>query len=208
MIPWESCKLWLGYPLQNGVWSDVSNHYNAGVAPGAVWDGDSLEVDGIDDLANCGTHSSTEVTTGLALEALVKTDRLTTYAHIIRKGSYAGIGSDGFYILRHYQEKIQFFVQNGFWTYRQVAAVIEGEWIHVVGTYDAVRLKIYIDGVKEVDDAVSGAIVGQGPSPLVVGSDPNISYPFQGKIALARVYNIALTEEQVRETYEQTYRLI
>jgi serine/threonine protein kinase len=83
-------------------------------------------------------------------------------------------------------------------------------WSFVAGVYDGTNLSIYYNGEPEGSAAVSGAII---PSPLdlQIGHDPNQADGppngpprfFSGSIDDARVYNRALSLDEIRALYRE-----
>lgn len=81
-------------------------------------------------------------------------------------------------------------------------AVNDGDWHHIVGTYDGSTMRLYVDGVEDVSTAASGAIAGSSPAPLRISSDGrgNDQY-FDGHIDEAALYDYALTSTRVADHY-------
>ncbi|MBT7852836.1 MAG: DUF5011 domain-containing protein [Opitutae bacterium] len=80
-----------------------------------------------------------------------------------------------------------------------VDVLTEGEWHHVVGVMDGASRKIYIDGEMkaELPSGIAQAALLDGPG-LRIGSWSNTSnFDFDGSIDEVRVYDIALTQEEV-----------
>lgn len=190
------------------MWPDVSKYDNDGIITGAFWEGDSLEFDGIDDYVNCGNHPITETTIQTTLEAFVKTSSVVNTRHMIRKGMSSGIGSDGYYILRSTDNRLQFYINLGFWQYISYTGMPLGKWSHIVGTYNGSLMGLYLNGVLVQSAVKSGNIVGTLPANVFIGTSSDITRFFEGEIALVRIYNKALTAQQVKEAYEQCYRLV
>ena len=78
------------------------------------------------------------------------------------------------------------------------------QWHHVAATYDGSYMRIYIDGELENSVAISGAIQGFD-SDLHIGNWTTCADTrgFQGTIDEARIWNVARTQEQLRETMYQ-----
>jgi len=78
----------------------------------------------------------------------------------------------------------------------------DGKWHHVVGTYDRITTtaKIYIDGVlKNTNNAITTGPTSN-TAPLLIGSRSG-SNGFGGSVDDVRVYNYALTKEQVANVF-------
>ena len=76
------------------------------------------------------------------------------------------------------------------------------EWTHVVGTYDRVSAKIYVNGVFEASTASTTAISYNGARQLIIGGSVLGSCcMFNGFIDDVRVYNRALSPDEVKRLY-------
>jgi hypothetical protein len=92
--------------------------------------------------------------------------------------------------------------------YKQVvslSALPIGEWSHILVTFDGSTQKIYINGIYN-NQVASGAILydtGSHDFNFTSGRDPNSSGTsyFNGKIDEIRVYNYALTSDDVKANY-------
>jgi hypothetical protein len=92
------------------------------------------------------------------------------------------------------------FYYNGFFI--DSSAQTEGDWVHIVGTYDETNQTLYIDGLQVAQNArgaadITNALVKQ------IGRDTNVRY-YKDQIAQPRIYNRALTATRYDWT-ESTY---
>ncbi len=86
-----------------------------------------------------------------------------------------------------------------------------GKWSHITGTIDAARvMKLYVNGVLQATAQNTASFTpssGDSNLPLVVGSffpyaqgwAGNVDYSFDGLIDDVRIYNAALTADQVKQ---------
>ena len=72
----------------------------------------------------------------------------------------------------------------------------EGEWYHVVGTYDGKVLKIYINGELEGEKDHKGSI-DASPLTMWIGAD-DLPHYFPGAIDETHVYNQTLDNDEVK----------
>jgi len=171
---------------------------------------------------------SVATTGQLTVSAWIRPDVLTFphaestgYVHWLGKGE----PQHQEWVLRMYNEqptddpprpnRISFYVFNpaggeGIGSYFQ-EPVIAGEWLHVVGTADGERTAIYKNGVFKDCDRYTGNDPGpchtypanlwvvprRGHSPLRIGTRDKKSC-FQGAIREVRLWNRALTADEVR----------
>jgi len=85
-------------------------------------------------------------------------------------------------------------------TYLTVSA-----WNHIVCTYNGSSKISYVNGVQVASVAASGTL-NTGQTNQYIGKYGNAgdNYPFNGRIAESRVYNIALSAAQVLQNYNAT----
>ena len=81
--------------------------------------------------------------------------------------------------------------------------ITNGQYHHVLGSYNGSTKKTYIDGREVATKNKTGNLVTTTPGAAVGDfGGASTGYPFGGKIALVRVYNIGLTVSQVKQNFE------
>jgi len=200
----NSCVLCL-LPEIGSKWLDCSRYRNNGTIVGAILKqgryGPALWFDGVNDYVNCGNDASLNPTKAITVETWAKLDVAaadeTSYFPIIRRNSA--------YLLRAESKisgnKFSFFIYDG--TSWELGAYsnfqpTSGVWYHVVGTYDRQHVKIYVNGKLRGSAARTEAIQSTGTN-TVVGFWNN-EY-FQGFIDEVRIYNRALSAEEIKNLY-------
>lgn len=85
------------------------------------------------------------------------------------------------------------------------APLPDNAWVFVAGTWDGENVYICINGELKGPFAKTGAIYS-GTSPLMIGAhyNPNDQNPMYGSIDDVRVYNRALTPDDIIELYNET----
>ena len=86
-------------------------------------------------------------------------------------------------------------------------SILDGTWHHVLVTRDGATVTIYIDGAQNVSNAgFSGKSATVSTAQAAIGqyNVTSSSYPFDGKIAVVRIYNKALTAAEVLSNYNAT----
>jgi hypothetical protein len=78
--------------------------------------------------------------------------------------------------------------------------VTEGDWVHIVGTYDETNATLYINGSQNAQTArtaadITNALVKQ------IGRDTTTFRYYNDQLAQPRIYNRALTAEEVQRNY-------
>jgi hypothetical protein len=70
-------------------------------------------------------------------------------------------------------------------------------WSHLAATYDGATLRLYLNGQEVASDTTTGAI-SPSSNPLQIGGDSFYGQHFVGLIDDVRVYDIALTTQQIQ----------
>ena len=85
------------------------------------------------------------------------------------------------------------------------AVTISGTgWKHIVGTYDGTTRKMFLDGAQIGSGAAYSTPLAVTTDPVEIGrysGDPSGSKSFKNDIAQPRIYNRALTAEEVQRNY-------
>ena len=82
----------------------------------------------------------------------------------------------------------------------QTHNVTTGDWVHVVGVYNETNAILYVDGVAETTTART-AINVTNALPKYIGRDSTTTRNYADQIAQSRIYNRALTAEEVARNY-------
>ena len=86
------------------------------------------------------------------------------------------------------------------------SARTEGEWVHIVGTYDETSATIYVNGVQK-DQDVRTTVDTTNPWVKHIGRDTTSVRFYNDQIAQPRIYNRALTASEVLNNYNATSSL-
>ncbi|MFP4248611.1 MAG: metallophosphoesterase [Armatimonadota bacterium] len=138
----------------------------------------------------------------LTLTAVVYQPRPSgKYAGIVARDNYGGSDGDAFGIICHQQDE---------WVGRvrtdagqaSVTCPIETGWHQLSLTYDGKVVRLFVDGELAADGALSGEIVREPDTPLVVGAYSNLNGWFTGGIAFASIHDRALTAEELHLAWE------
>jgi hypothetical protein len=89
-----------------------------------------------------------------------------------------------------------------------VGTVSPGDWYHAVISWDGSTGKMYINGVQQTETTTTNFFEVSNPKVLSIGvnfynSMPSPPYGFKGLIDQVRVYNRALSTEEVLELYRE-----
>lgn len=75
-----------------------------------------------------------------------------------------------------------------------------GTWIHIVGTYDETNATLYINGAQVDQDARTAADITNDLVKMI-GRDSTTARYYNDQIAQPRIYNRALTADEVEQNY-------
>jgi len=166
---------------------------NDGTINGATWTngkfGKALSFDGENDYVDCGNDSSLDITDAITIEAWVKADE-NLGRDILNKEYYI-------YALR--QNKFYLTV-NGSTISLDYTGQWDGNWHHIVATFDGTTRKVFIDGSEDVSNSDYSGTIDTTTKNLKIGYKPADWTYFLGLIDEVRIYNRALTPEEINQT--------
>lgn len=112
------------------------------------------------------------------------------------------------WVLGYNNDRFNFALStSGDLTYLNASAPYEsGRWYHVVGTFDGSRMRLYINGTERGSSSQRRGAIDYSPATFVIGGylDDNEFYPLEGFISGVRIYDRALTSQQIRTRYNLT----
>lgn len=185
-----------GYDNTATTWRDLAGVQD-GVINGGTWGNDYLHLDGVDDWVNLGQVNFTDQVT---LDATITVNEIQNGERIIvcnYEGGGAGIA------LISGKPRMQVYIESvGYANVTASKALNVGEKTRITGTYDGTNISLYINGKLELQKAQTGKI--RKPSNntvMAIGTNPggNIGTDAFANINVysAKVYNVALTQEQI-----------
>src|SRR3989339_351898 len=186
--------------------SDSSGNNNTGTLNGSpTWvDGKiskALSFDGTNTYVSVNDSDNLDLTSGISIEAWVKTDVVTADTSLPETGR---VVDKGVYILGARDKalfKLNIEVAGNKSVEKAWTSADINVWHHLVGTYDGATMKLYQDGVKVAETAVTGNIV-TNTSALIIGrQNPTGGARFDGIIDEVKIYNRALTDAEVLSHY-------
>jgi hypothetical protein len=80
--------------------------------------------------------------------------------------------------------------------------VLSGAWHHVIGTYDGSTIKIYVDGILQASKSWSSGLDGATATAYIGQDDYDSSRRFTGLIDDVRIYNRALSADEIKRLYK------
>jgi len=186
---------------------DFSGQGNNGTINGARWYGfrpvrsGGLIFDGIDDNVNCGNDESLRPTSAITLTTWIyyKGGGGTNPRIIGGRNKYFLIieGDTGKGWFSIWDEATRYDCETD-----TIGALPLNKWIHLVGSYDGNELRIYVNGELDTSTTHTGDIDTDSNN-IIIGDSPPASGTdvFDGSIALLRIYNRALSDQEIADLY-------
>ena len=218
--PDANCVLWTPGQddPQSAVLRDRSGQVNNGAITSATWVRSDkglwcLSFDGTDDVVSfpAKDYSATNGT----IEFWMNPQEWTDYPCIIDDWPIGTSPTNYFLFIRHgsadaNEGKLQFTINDGGGEDSAFSTTtpIVGTWYHIVGTWGAAGMVLYLDGVAEGTNANTGEWTPT--EVLTIGTfvlDQAIRY-YQGYLALLRIYSRALPLSEVQSHYRQERALV
>jgi hypothetical protein len=165
--------------------------------------GGALEFDGSGDWLDCGSDPSLSISGAVTMTAWIKVNTLGLDQKV---GGNQDNANGGYKMTVFTNNKVEFEVRNssnaGTLNRNEAGGTIleTGEWYHFAGVYSQADgyIRTYVNGVLDRELATT-AVLGASPGPFRIGCEPfnTGSYNFDGVMDELRVYNTALTEDEI-----------
>jgi hypothetical protein len=155
--------------------------------------GQALSFDGVDDYVEVSANVSLNYGSSFTIEVWFKTS-LVAWRWLVTKlgGSWFGINNNGY---------LDWTKQAGI-DYTSSKYVADGAWHHGVVTFNNGNLKLYADGVNVGNWSGVTLTVTSGKTYIGQRGD-NVEF-FNGLIDEVRIYNRALSEEEIKAHFRGT----
>jgi len=164
--------------------------------------GTGLKFDGKNDYVNCGTGSSMNFngTKNLSTSAWVKINSIGPNELIVTRNNDANDAQGSINLSP--PGVINFIVTttNGFKSATSTQTIPINQWTLLTGTYDGSNIKLYINGVLVTTVAETGNINVSSYAGTKIGYP---SLTTNGSIDDVRIYNRALSDDEIRQLYNQ-----
>ncbi|MCK4342411.1 MAG: LamG domain-containing protein [Phycisphaerae bacterium] len=191
---------------EGGTAYDYSGHGNHGTIQGASWtsgiSGSALDFHGWDDYAKVLDSASLRFDDTRAFTLVAWVQRRDYFGrqveYVVNKG-IDSIHEEGYALIPG--ARVKFAVGDGTNRY-YVSGYSIGfdDWHHVAGVWDHGTMRLYIDGVDEASADVSITIAYTSTS-LYIGNNYWEDHGFRGLIDEVRIYERALSEDEVLDLY-------
>jgi len=203
---------------------DSSGNGNDGVIHGATWVegkyGGALSFDGRDDYVDCGNDESLDITDGdFTFEAWFKSSTdVNNYQFILKKGN-SHIHNENFKFVSFSisrnglpepsPSRLFMHISDGDgvneYCAKSTDKIIDGEWHHGAAVVDLSNYKmcLYVDGVQNDEVSIDGFDGFSVSNNVFIGyTEGRQDMYFNGIIDEVRIYNRALTADEIKEHYE------
>lgn len=202
-----------GHDNNATVWKDLSGNGNDGNlvnmnnTAGSGWDSDSLILDGVDDYVHAKNPAFTSIG-----------DKPNITVEVVSSKETVSYGAVLSFTLR-----VNEIAYMDLWTatddYRLYEAIFSGQTENdkkvnfSIGEYQLNKYNLitygkddknyfaYLNGQYKEGEQVSDMDIGWTNDNLVIGASANCDYPFKGRIKSIRIYNRALTAEEIIQNY-------
>lgn len=202
----------VSYPGSGTLWKDLTiNGANGTLTNGTTFNssnGGSIVFDGTDDYMVVPTFSN-KPTTAITCESWIKPTK-PTVSGTIRGGAISSSNSMYLGIIDSVDGGNTFAMHwanqtNNSRVYNWNGIIPNNSWSYLVGTYDGTTARAYLNGVEIWSTPQTGTIpdatyyVGTYGGSVVDGT-----HNFNGYIPIARIYNRALTPQEISQNYNAT----
>lgn len=157
--------------------------------------GNALKFDGVNDWVTVNDSASLDLSAGFTLEAWVYPQSVQGWQTVIMKETS---GDLVYYLSSSNNANLpnSAFNNGNFNGVTGPGQLPANEWSHLVSTYDGQYQRLYVNGKEVAKNAQSG-LIQQSDGVLRIGGNSVWTEYFQGYIDEVRVYNRALTAEEV-----------
>ena len=184
------------YPGTGTTWKDRSGNVNNGTLINSpTFSNGMIVFDGADEYVNVTDSSTLDGFSSVTFEAWVNPDNTAGYRRIYDKNynntyNFSISNSSKFYIYI-----------NG--SYSMSSATVDnGQWNHIVATYDNTSAIFYKNGIAVTTNSFSHGTVGSNSDDLRIGTNYNSNTSkFYGDIGSCKIYDKALTAAEVLQNY-------
>jgi len=204
------------YPTTGTIWSDLSRNNNNGtLTNGPTFNssnGGSIVFDGTNDKVIATNSTSVNLQSVLTLEMMIRPTNNTQNAGILGKWS-AGNQTDNSYVFYLGQDssinRYGFIISQSNGVLRTLSpssTYSANIWYHFVCVADGSMMYIYQNGVVNVQTLSYDGTIRLSTRNVNIGSlreDTNL-YPFNGRIAFVKIYNRALSAQEVLQNFNAT----
>jgi hypothetical protein len=201
----------LSYTSGSTIWNDLSRSMLSGsLINGPTFATGSIVFDGTNDYVALGTTTAikpSRPTVSIWVKPGPLTDRFVFDGHYFD-------GGNGYLLYVNNTNQFQFWVRNsynntqgdGVRTVTSTTTYNNSTWYNVVGVYNGTNAIIYVNGFAQNSGSLSSITYSPNSTAGIANymTNLNIGAIFSGSVAIAQVYNRALTASEVLQNYNAT----
>lgn len=171
--------------------------------------GSGLEFDGYDSFVSISDNASLDLTSSGSLEVWFYAETIIDFAGLIHKGDQISFADEAYTLQFWNNDRLLLGIVNESTSeiLYSSSVISPGVWYHVVGTWDASGMAIYLNG--SLDSSTSNTLVVRNSTGGVnIGAQLPVYYnptyrnfPFDGILDEVAVYNRALTPTEIQDRY-------
>ncbi|HNW26995.1 MAG TPA: DUF5018 domain-containing protein [Spirochaetota bacterium] len=178
--------------------------------------GSALQFNGTSDYVSVPDSDTFTLGEAGTVEAVVYMNAYTRFAGIVHKGTRTDFNDES-YSLQFWDPdgilRFSIFNDAGAYLYVDSPDILEtGKWYHLAGTWDQSRIVLYLDGVEVASATNTVGAVRNTNGDLIIGAQLPVQYNgswhnlgFSGIIDRVRIYNRALTAEEISAGYSAIF---
>ncbi|MCI0644113.1 MAG: hypothetical protein L0332_36110, partial [Chloroflexi bacterium] len=195
----------------------AGNGYDGALKSGPIWVdatppadfGMALQLDGVNDYLFIPDTPSLDLT-AFTISVLVRPTQVTGdwQPLVVKEASDGGTRNYGLYINPNTPTIHYSFHHSDCQTWRSYnsnASLTLNEWNHVVMTYDGNTFQLYINGNLDSSRSIASPVC-QNDHPVLIGRELARFQPFAGSIDEVRIFNRALSADEILATLGQPLR--
>lgn len=195
------------YPKSGTIWKDLSGNRNDGTLVNNVsFSNNVMSFDGTDDHVLIGNSNTYNSITNLTIESLVKFKRVSSYEYIVSNARDCCGTYNGYELRMSSNSRLTFSLWNSSAVTLTSSTTMNLEtFYHIVATYDGTVMKLYVNSTLNNSLNTTAGIGTPATYNLRVGA-MGLSgiYELLGDIGFVKIYNRALTADEVEKNYNAT----
>jgi len=191
--------------------TDATAYGNDGTITGAAWAQLSsglwhLDFDGTNDYVDCGSDASL-YPDRITLEAWVQFKTVGSVYKMVF--SCDDVGNRNYAFSLWNNDKLRFYIydSNVEHSISSTSTPSQDTWMQMVATYDGAHLRIYTNGALDCTPAAYAGNIDSDSEPVKLGERGDGGLDLDGYIALPRIYNRALSAEEIENHFNQEKHL-
>lgn len=195
------------YPGSGTVWTDLSDNGNNGtLVNGVVYNSannGSMTFDGVNDYIDCGNSSSLSAIGGTTSVTASGWVYYTSYGGGGQTYSVITVkGNPWTWLLENPSNRFRFRITAGGSDVNvaDTSTHLLNVWYNVVGTYDGLNMRVYVNGVLRNTKSQSGTLA-TNTATAKIGTFQGTNYNLTGKISNVSIYNRALTASEIAQNF-------